>query len=216
MGQHYIRRFDLSKYTLKSFDSADEICCDTNNSDLLTYDANGTNKVVVDTTSTQTLTNKTLSGATLSAGIDQDFAVLAATQTYTSTTVASTISGFSWSVVAGTYVFEVNLPITATTNGGTTISFKLTNSAVLTSIQYQTYAATASDNTTAVSTQGTTTTDATKVFDSKTAAYTLITIKGSMVVGTAGTFSWQATQNTSNTDTTSILLGSYAMLTRAS
>ena len=208
MGQHYIRRFDLSNYTLKSFDSADEICCDTNNSDLLTYDANGTNKVVVDTTSTQTLTNKTISGA-----VDNDFAVLAATQTYTSTTVATAISGFSWSVVPGTYVFEANIPTTMTTNGGATISFKLTT-AVLTSIQYQTYASTATDNATAVSTQGTTTTDATKVFDSATAAYTLVAIKGSMVVGTGGTFAWQATQNTSNTDTTSILRGSYALLTR--
>lgn len=44
MGNHYVRRFDLSKYTLKSFDSADEFCADTNNSDVWTYDANGTTK----------------------------------------------------------------------------------------------------------------------------------------------------------------------------
>ena len=66
MAQHYIRRFDLSKYTLKSFDSADEFCCDTNNSDFLTYDANGTNKVVVDTSSTQTLAAKTLTAPVVS------------------------------------------------------------------------------------------------------------------------------------------------------
>jgi len=44
MGNHYVRRFDLSKYTLKSFDSADEFCADTNNGDVWTYDANGTTK----------------------------------------------------------------------------------------------------------------------------------------------------------------------------
>jgi hypothetical protein len=210
MAIHYLQRYDLSKYTLKSFDGADEVCCDTNNGDLLTYDANGTTKVVVDTTSTQTLTNKTISGT-----IDSDLKVLAATQTFTSNTIAATITGFSWTVVAGaTYQFEVNLPITMTTNGGGTVSFKLTT-ATLTSIQYQTYAATATDNATAVSTNGTTTTDATKVFDSATAAYTHVNIKGSMVINAGGTFAWQACQNTSNTDTTSLLIGSYAILNRA-
>lgn len=63
MGNHYIRRFDLSKYSLKSFDDSNEICCDKNNSDLLTYDANGTQKVVADTTTVQTLQGKTLSSA---------------------------------------------------------------------------------------------------------------------------------------------------------
>jgi hypothetical protein len=61
-GKYFWRR-DLSKYTLKSFDSANEHVCDINNSDLLTYDANGTNKVVVDTTSAQVLLAKTLAAA---------------------------------------------------------------------------------------------------------------------------------------------------------
>lgn len=145
-----------------------------------------------------------------------DYKALAASITYTSNIVAATVTGFSWPVVAGgTYVFEVNLPTTMTTNGGLTVSFKLTT-ATLTSIQYQSYAATASDNTTAVSTNGTTTTDATKVFDSATAAYTHVNIKGSMVVNAAGTFAWQACQNTSagGGDVSIILLGSYAQLTR--
>lgn len=67
MAIHYIQRYDLSKYTLKSFASANEICCDTNSSDLLTYDANGTTKVVVDTSSTQTLAGKTLTTPVLGA-----------------------------------------------------------------------------------------------------------------------------------------------------
>lgn len=143
-----------------------------------------------------------------------DYKVLAANATFTSNTTAATLTGFSWTVVAGTYVFEVNLPATMTTGGGLTVNFKLTT-AVLTSIQYQSYAATATDNATAVSTNGTTTTDATKVFDSATAAYTHVNIKGSMVVGTGGTFAWQACQNTSHTDTTTVAIGSYATLVRA-
>lgn len=180
----------------------------------------GTTEVqIIDASSTQTLTNKTLTsptitGATTSASINGDYKSLAATATFTSNTVAATLTGFSWSVVAGaTYLFEVNLPTTMTTNGGLTTSFKLTT-ATLTSIQYQTYASTATDNSTAVSTQGTTTTDATKVFDSKTAAYTDVKVFGTMVVNAAGTFAWQVCQNTSNTDTTSVLLGAFAKLVR--
>lgn len=46
MPDHFLWRKDLSKYTLKSFGSADEIVADTNNTDQLTYNANGTNKVL--------------------------------------------------------------------------------------------------------------------------------------------------------------------------
>lgn len=162
-----------------------------------------------------TYTASTLTANTFSGNIFSDAKVLAASITYTSNVTAATITGFSWSVVPGTYIFNVNLPATMTTVGGLTVNFKLTT-ATLTSIQYQSYAATASDNTTAVSTQGTTTTDATKVFDSKTAAYTLVTVKGSMVVAVAGTFAWQACQNTSASggDVSLILLGAYANLKR--
>lgn len=171
----------------------------------------GTTEVqLVDASSVQTLTNKTIV-----APIASDNKVLAATITYTSTVTPATITGFSWTVVPGTYVFEVNLPTTITTVGGLTVSFVLTT-AVLTSIQYQTYAATATDNATAVSTSGTTATSTTKVFDSKTAAYTDVKIYGSMVVGTGGTFEWDGCQNTSAGagDVSIILLGAFAKLTR--
>lgn len=62
-------RSDLSKYTLKSFDGANEFRFDTNNSDVLTYNGNGTTSVVVDTTRTQTLTNKTLTAPTITAPV---------------------------------------------------------------------------------------------------------------------------------------------------
>src|SRR6185436_18028332 len=165
---------------------------------------------LVTETGTATLTGKTITGA-----VDSDYKVLAAPITYTSNVVAATITGFSFTLVPGTYVFDINLPIVMTTNGGLALSFLLTT-AVLTSIQYQTYASTAADNGTAVSTQGTTAASTTKVFDSKTAAYTLVSAKGSLVCGTGGTFAWQGCQNTSagGGDVSIVLLGAYAKLTR--
>jgi hypothetical protein len=164
-----------------------------------------------------TFAGGTFTGPTFSGLINSDYKVLAATATYSATVTPATITGFSWTLIPGSYIFDMNLPITITTVGGLTISFALA-STVLTSIQYQSYAATAADNGTAVSTQGTTTASGTKVFDSKTAAYTLVTVKGSMVVGTGGTFSWQGCQNTSAGagDASLVLLGGYAKLIRVS
>ncbi len=179
-----------------------------------------TTTTVVGTNTTNTLTNKTLTapvinGGTATALINADIKVLAAAETYDADGTPATITGFSWTVVAGTYQFEVNLPTTMTTNGGLELAFALTT-AVLTSIQYQTYATTATDNATAVSTTGTTTTSATKIFDSKTAAYTNVRAWGSMVVGTGGTFAWTGCQETSaaGADSTIIAIGAYARMTR--
>ncbi len=167
------------------------------------------------------LTTPTISGgtqtlATESGNINTDYKVLAASITYDSKPAAAVITGFSWTVVAGaTYEFDVLLNTTMTTVGGLTASFKLTT-ATLTSIQYLSYASTATDNADAVSTQGTTTTDATAIFDSKTAAYTYVRLQGTFVVNAGGTFAFFATQNTSGTagNVTIIKLGSYALLTR--
>lgn len=143
-----------------------------------------------------------------------DIKVLAATATFTSNTVLANLTGFSWTLVAGaTYKFEVNIPATMTTNGGLDLALKYTT-ATAASIQLQTYASTATDNATAVSTQSTTTTDATRYFGSNTAAYTLATMKGTLVVTTGGSVAVQASQHVSNSDTTSVLLGAYAQFTR--
>lgn len=171
----------------------------------------------------QTLTNKTLTSPTINTGtlntpainapVFSDYKALLASQTYTSTTIASTLTGLSWAVVPGTYLFELNLPTTMTANGGLSLSYLLTT-AVLASIRANNYAATASDNTTAVSAQVTATVSATKLFNSNAAAYTLVTVKGSFVVGTGGQLDIQATQNVSNSDTTTVLSGAYGKLER--
>jgi len=156
-----------------------------------------------------------LTGSTVSGNIESDTVVLAAAETFDADVTPGLITGFAHTVVAGTYTFDLNLFTTMTTNAGLTIAFKLTT-AVLTSIQYATYAATATDNATAVSTQGTTTTDLTEPFNSKTAAYTFVRVFGSMVVGTGGTFSWYGCQETSGTgaDATVLKIGSYSSVVR--
>lgn len=162
------------------------------------------------------LTTPAITGGSMSGVTNSDFKVLAATADYDTTTTPATLTGFSWTVAAsGVYIFDVELNTTMTTTGGLTVNFKLTT-ATLTSIRYNTYAATATDNSTAVSTTGTTTTDGTKVFDSKTAAYTRVRIFGSMVVNAGGTFAWQACQNTAagTTDISHVLIGSTAKMTQ--
>jgi hypothetical protein len=155
-------------------------------------------------------------GGVTTGTVSTDDKVVPASITYDANVVAATITGFSWTVVPGaTYLFDADLYTTMTTNGGLTVSFKLTT-ATLTSIRYFTYQSTASDNTTAASATGTTTTDATKMIDNKTAAYTSTRIRGSFVVGTGGTFALQACQNTSATgaDVSIILIGSNVRFTR--
>lgn len=172
---------------------------------------------VADTSTAQTLTNKTLTAPAISAAVNADLKVLAASQTFDANVVAATVTGFSWSVVAGaTYTFDINLDTTMTTNGGLNLTFKLTT-ATLTSIRYTTYQATASDNTTGVSATGTTTTDATSMVNNKTAAYTTTRVRGSFVVNAAGTIAFQACQNTSaaGADATILLIGSTAFVKRA-
>ncbi len=157
-----------------------------------------------------------LTSPTITSPIYTDRKVLAAQADFSANVTLATLTGFSWTVVAGaTYQFDVALGTIMTTVGGLAVAFKLTT-ATLTSIAYNTYAATAADNSTAVSTAGTTTTDQTKMFDSKTAAYTHVRVYGSFVVNAGGTFAIQAAQNTSAGagDASSVLLGSTANIFR--
>lgn len=221
MSIHYLQRYDLSKYTLKSFDSADEVCADTNASDQLKYNANGSVLTLADLSTAQTFTNKTLTSPVISGGtttglISTDSKVLAADFTSVTSTLTS-LTGFSWTVVAGaTYIFRFCVPlITQTTNGGAQAAFKLTT-ATLTSVNFRVRLSTDTDNTGAVSTNFTTTTDQATWFNQKAVVYTNVFVHGSFVVGTGGTIAVQAAQNTTHADTTTITAGAYAQLTRTS
>ncbi len=154
-----------------------------------------------------------LTSPTITAPIYTDRKVLAASQTASANITPATLTGFSWTVVAGaTYQFEVDLFTTQTTVGGLTLSFVLTT-ASLTSIAYG-YEQTVT--TTQGAGIGTTTTSGTKVIDNKTAAYTQAHVHGSFVVNAGGTFEWDFCQNTSAGagDATLVLLGSTASLYR--
>ena len=152
---------------------------------------------------------------TLTGKIGSDNKYIAAV-TYDNTTTLATITGLSWTVVAGaTYQYELVLPTTQTTVGGLKVAFTLTT-ATLTAMRYITYQTTNTDNTGAVSATGTTTTSATAMVDNKTAAYTQTRIYGTFVVGTGGTFVFQAAQNTgaSAGDVTTLLVGGYCLFQR--
>lgn len=169
-----------------------------------------TTSTVATLAGTETLTNKTITGA-----INSDFRVLAATADYDNTTVLATLTGWTWTLVAGTYAFQIELPSTMTTNGGLAVAFTYTT-LVMTSIRVNTYQSTAADNSTAVSATSTTTTSATKFINNKDAAYTINRLSGSFVVGTGGTLAVQAAQNTGATgaDASHILIGAWARITR--
>jgi hypothetical protein len=162
------------------------------------------------------ITSGTITGATVSANINTDHKNLVASATFDNSDTPTALTGFSWTVVAGaTYRFDIDLATTMTTNGGLDLAFALTT-ATLTSIRYNFYAATASDNTTAVSGTGTTATSGTNMFSSKTAAYTAVRIYGSFVVNAGGTFALTACQETAAAggDATIVLLNSRASVVR--
>lgn len=157
-----------------------------------------------------------LTSPTITSPIYTDRKVLAASAAFDNTATLVTLTGFSWTVVAGaTYQFQVELPTTMTTVGGLAVAFKLTT-ATLTSIRYNFYASTAVDNTKAVSGTGTTTADQTKMFDSKTDAYTIVRLTGAFVVNAGGTFAFQAAQNTAaaGADASTVLIGATAGIFR--
>lgn len=85
MPNHYAWRKDLSKYTLKSFDSANEYVCDTNNGDALTIDKNGTNAIITDSQSAQ------LQGGNVSNGAGVLTTTLPKTLTAVADDVATTL-----------------------------------------------------------------------------------------------------------------------------
>lgn len=122
----------------------------------------------------------------------------------------SNITGLSYTVVPGTYDFELELPSTvANGTGGIKYGFNYTG-AVLSSIQSAATGFTAS----AVAVQNSTTTTAQADLFTQAAVVILVRIKGTMVVTTGGTVDVQMAQNTSNGSNTVALVGGSARFTR--
>lgn len=176
--------------------------------------------VTLDQTQTltgKTLTSPTITGPTISGAIDSDLKVLAANAAMASGDTGATLTtltGFSWTVTAaGVYAFEFEGPVTMTTNGGLTLAFKLTT-ATLTSLALEAIQTTASAI--AVAANFTTATDQAKFVDQKATAYTYVRITGTLVVLAAGSIAFQAAQNTSHIDTTTVLKGFKGRMVRTS
>lgn len=133
-----------------------------------------------------------------------------ASVTANATVTPATVTGLAGAVAVGTYRFRVVLPSTvASGTGGIAYNFLLTT-AVLSSIQYGATMKTASA---LQYTQGTTATSGTVV--ATQAAVVLETIiEGTFVVSTAGTFTMQMAQNTSNASNSVALIGSSMELCR--
>lgn len=133
-----------------------------------------------------------------------------ASVTANATVTPQTVTGLAGSVAVGTYRFRAVLPSTvASGTGGIAYNFLLTT-AVLSSIQYGATMKTASA---LQYTQGTTATSGTVI--ATQAAVVLETIvEGTFVVSTAGTFTLQMAQNTSNASNSVTLIGSSLELCR--
>lgn len=127
-----------------------------------------------------------------------------ASVTANATVTPQTITGLAAPIAVGTYRFRSVLPSTvASGTGGIAYNFLLTT-AVLSSIQYGATMTTAS----AVQyTQGTTATSGT-VIATEAAVVLQTIIEGTFVVSTAGTFTLQMAQNTSNASNSVTLIGS--------
>jgi hypothetical protein len=178
--------------------------------------ASGTTaNTLLDKTTAQTITGaKTFAVGSI---INSEVKVLAADAVMSSADTGSTLTtltGMSWSVVAGaTYRFRFHGTTIMTTNCGLKMAFKLTT-ATLTSLAIRTYQTTDTDNSGAISTAFTTTTDQATWFGQNSVNYTHVRVDGTMVILAAGTIAVQAAQNSAHADLTKVLLGSYAELTR--
>lgn len=136
--------------------------------------------------------------------------VTTTTTTATSNVTLANITGLSANLIAGkTYTFEMHLFTTATVTGG--VQFDLGGgTATATSLEAEGFLN--SGSTITASTRTTTLTGV--ICSSATPATGTCTINGSIVVNAAGTFVPRFAQNTTNAGASTVLTGSYMILTQ--
>lgn len=122
----------------------------------------------------------------------------------TGATLTNVVGMISDTLMPGTYLVEINLVTTATTNSGFKAALKWGTASMITSTVLSVDALTASA---IASTKFTTSTDA-SAFVAATSAYVGVRVYGTIVVALAGTIQLQAAQNAAHADTTSVLAGS--------
>jgi hypothetical protein len=160
-----------------------------------------------------TLTDAVMVSPTLSSVTNSDVKVLAADATATSNAALTSLTGFSWTLVAGaTYAFTVRGKVAMTTSGGLAMAFKYTT-LTLTSIIVNATERTASAFALA---QSTVTTDQTKFINQKATAYIDVELQGSLVALVGGSLAVQFAQETSHSDTTTVYKGFVGEFVRTS
>lgn len=133
-----------------------------------------------------------------------------ASVTANATITYANVTGLSFTVVPGTYTFDLYLPSTvASGTGGIKYAFNYTTT-VLSAIQ----ASGAGMTSAAVACQQTTTTTTQTDIFTQAAVVLLTLIKGSMIVTTGGTIDVQMAQNTSNASNTVALINGWGRFTR--
>lgn len=152
---------------------------------------------------------QTLSNKTLTDPIETNTHRCTAQLDKTSSTALSNITGLVQTVVAGTYRYEINLDTTSTANGGVKVAFKFTTAvaSTLNSI------AKAFDAAAVAVARFTTATDQAPILNALVATVAC-EMTGTVIVTTGGTMQLQFAQNTSHSDTSSVLVGSSMKFTR--
>lgn len=125
----------------------------------------------------------------------------------TSSTTLTNVTGMVTDTLQpGTWAFQINIPTVCTANNGSKFALKWGTASMISSIEYEAKAYTAS----AVAvTRGTTATDATLLCDNTSAVVIFVQITGVCVIGTAGTLQLQASEHTSHADTFSVFKNAY-------
>lgn len=122
----------------------------------------------------------------------------------TGTTLTNVVGMVSDILQPGTYDVDLNLLVAATTNSGFKAALKWGTASMITPTALSVVATSASA---VASTVFTTSTDA-SAFVGATSAYVNVRVRGSIVIGLAGTIQLQAAQNAAHADETKVLVGS--------
>lgn len=118
-----------------------------------------------------------------------------------STTLTNVVGMVTDNLQPGTYSFTINVPTVCTANNGSKFAFKWGTASMISTIEYEAKAYTASG---VAVTRGTTATDQTLLCDNAAAVVIFVQITGVCVVTAAGNIQFQGSEHTSHADTFSV------------
>lgn len=194
-GRRLVRALDLP--TTKGTAAAGKIPCLDSNTNLTGVTL--TNPILINPT-----TQGTVSGVGLTQG-----GIASGSFSAASNTTPANITGMAATLAPGTYVFDIYLAVTDGATGGLKVNG--TFSGTLTSFVADTWVY----NTTTVTAEVNITSIASN-FVSAAVAATAVSIAGTVVVATGGTFQLQGAQSVSNATAFTVANNSYIQFTRLS